>query len=55
MPLFSFESKEEKRKKIMKKLAKDIVEGAKHNCKYDPGSDPVLNNFKRKLKDIKGK
>lgn len=53
MPLFFSESKKDKRKKEMKKLAKDIVDGARRNCKYDPGSDPVLINFQKKLNDIK--
>ncbi|HVJ50759.1 hypothetical protein [Desulfitobacterium sp.] len=55
MPLFHFESKKEKRQKELKTLAKDIVDGAMKNFHYDPDKDPIIQDFRRKMNNLKRK
>lgn len=54
MPLFFFKNRKQKRKKEIDKLAKEIVKGAaKKKQMFEPGKNPTLLDFQRKINDIK--
>lgn len=49
LPILPFESKEDRVKREMKKLAYEIAQEAARNFNYDPDNDPVLRDFRRKM------
>lgn len=49
MPIFDFENKETKHKRRIREFGTKIGQEAAKNFKYDPESDPVLANLRKKL------
>ena len=52
MSILRFESKKEKRRRLLKELANDIATEAASRLDYDPDKDPVLKEFKRAMKAV---
>jgi hypothetical protein len=47
------DKKKQKRDLERKQLAKDLINGAKKRFKYDPDKDPVIQDFRKKMNDLK--
>lgn len=49
MPIFNFESKEDKAKREMQKLANEIAQEAARNLNFNPDENAVLRDFRKKM------
>jgi len=49
LPIFNFESKEDKAKREMQKLANEIAQEAARNLNFNPDENAVLRDFRKKM------
>lgn len=49
MPIFPFESKNERAKKEILKAAKEIANEATRRFDYKPNDDPVIRRFRKRI------